>query len=98
MTIDVTKIIPLRDDVVLRLKPIQKATNSVIYFTEELDHTTLQYFTVLRTGPDVKHLKTGDVVVASWKRITEPFEVEIDGVRCKVGITSEVEVDCIVEG
>lgn len=97
MPLDVMKMIPLRNDVVLKLKPIQKATNSVIYFNEQLDTTTMQYFTVLRTGPDVKFLKVGDTVVVSWKRITEPFNAEIDGTPCKIGITAETEVDCIVE-
>ena len=97
MPLDVLKMIPLRDDVVLKLKPIQNAAHSVIYFNEQLDTTTMQYFTVLRVGPEVKFLKVGDTVVVSWKRITEPFNAELDGVPCKIGITAETEVDCIVE-
>jgi co-chaperonin GroES (HSP10) len=97
MNIDVMKLSPLRDDVVLKLKPIQKATNSVIFIEEQLDHTTMQFFEVIRVGPDVKTVSVGDTVVCSWKRITEPFSATLDGVQCKVGITSEKEIDCIVD-
>lgn len=96
-TLNVETMKPLRDDVILKLKPIQKAVSSLIYFAEQLDHTSMQYFTVLQIGPDVKVVKVGDTVVCSWKRITTPFDANVDGVPSKIGITAEKEIDCIVD-
>lgn len=96
MPLYVMKMTPLRNDVVLKLKPVHQASNSLIYFKEQIDHTSMQYFTVLRVGPDVKHVSVGDTVVCSWKRITPPFDALHDGNQCKVGITSETEIDCVV--
>ena len=94
---DYTKIKPLRDDVLLRLKPARETASSVIFYEEQIEHSALQNFYVVAVGEDVKHLSVGDIVVCSWKRITPPFEAYADGKLCKFGITSEKEIDCIVE-
>lgn len=97
MSFEYKQLKMLRDDVLLSLKPVHKATDSLIYFEEQLDHTSLQYFFVETIGPDVKHVKVGDVVVCSWKRITPPFDAMREGRMAKFGITSEKEIDCIVD-
>lgn len=94
---DYKKMKPLRDDVLLRLKPARETASSVIFYKEQTDHTSLQSFYVVACGPDVKHVKVGDVVICSWKRITPPFDAEVDGKTAKFGITSEKEIDCVVE-
>lgn len=97
MSFEYKKLKPLRNDVLLSLKPAHKATESLIYFKEQLDHSSMQYFYVEAIGPEVKHVSVGDVVVCSWKRITPPFEAEREGRIAQFGITSETEIDCIVD-
>lgn len=94
---DYKKIRPLRDDVLLRLKPTHQASGGLIVFKEQTDHTSMQYFHVVAAGPDVKHVQVGDLIVCSWKRITPPFDLDYEGIPSKFGITSEQEIDCIVE-
>ena len=94
---DYKKIKPLRDDVLLRLKPSHESSNSVIFYKEQLDNSSLQTFYVEAVGPDVKHVSVGDVVVCSWKRITPPFDAYVADKLSKFGITSEKEIDAVLE-
>lgn len=88
---------PLRDDVLLRFKPTHAASNSLIYFKENPDQQSLQYFFVDAVGPEVKHVKVGDTVLCDWKRITPPFTANISGMDGKYGITSEKEIAAILD-
>lgn len=94
---DYKKVKPLRDDVLLRLKPAREVQASLIYFKEDTSNSPLQSFYVEAVGPDVKHVKVGDVVICSWKRVTVPFDLHMDGKSQKFGITSEKEIDAVVE-
>lgn len=96
MQIDYKTLKVLRDDVLLTLAPEQEVTSSLIYYKEDPDKNkgTLQYFTVLKTGDDCKHVKVGDLVVGDWKRITPPFNL---GDNQKYGITSEKEILAILD-
>jgi len=97
MAIDHKTVKPLRDDVLLQHKPMHQAVESVIYYKEDIDKSPLQTFIVTAVGGDVKLVKEGDLVVCSWKRITTPFDLEVNGVQKKFGITSEKEIDAILE-
>lgn len=97
MNIDALKVKPLRDDVLLRHVPTHNAMSSTIYYKENVDASALQFFEVVAVGPEVKLLAVGDRVVLSWKRVTEPMRFDYDGRVQQFGITSEKEVDAIVE-
>lgn len=92
MDLDIRKVRPLRDDVVLCVKYERDITKSVIYFEEDVESKTNQYFEVIRVGPDVNMVSEGDVVLCSWMRITPPENGLLDGVKRKYGLTSQKEI------
>lgn len=96
-SVDIRKIRPLNDDVVLCLKKEQDVQKSVIYYEEDVNSKTLQYFEVISVAPDVLFAKPGDIVVCSYLKITEPLTGVLDGRTRQFGITSEKEILGIVE-
>jgi len=96
MHVDVNKLRPQRDDVILIHYPMNKVNTIII--NENEDEETTMFFRVLRKGNDVKHVDVGDIVSVPWKRCVPPFEALVDGVVKKVTITSEVELLGVLEG
>lgn len=94
--IDIRKIRTLRDDVVLCMRPERDVEKSLIYYEEDVDTKTNQYFEVIGVGPETRIVKPGDVVMCSWMRITPPQDGDLDGKTRKYGVTSEKEILCIV--
>lgn len=87
----------LNDDVLLKMIPKRDVASQLIYTKESVDDSAIQFFTVLEVAKDTKFVKKGDTVVISWKRVTNPFKGIHGGVVLTMGITSEKEIDCIVE-
>lgn len=96
MLVDINKIKPLNDDVVIVHVPERNVKKSVIIYEEESEENTAQYFRVVRAADDVKYLTVGDIVVCSWLRVTEPTLGSLDGKDVRFGITSEKEILAIV--
>lgn len=96
--IDIKTLKPLKNDVVIVMRPKREVTSQLIFTKESIDDSDMQFFDVVRAADQCKHVKAGDVIVMSWKRITVPQEGLIDGVTKQFGITSEDEIDGIVEG
>lgn len=86
---------PLRDDVLLKLTPQHQATESLLWFKEDINNSDVQFFTIMTAGPEVKHVKVGDLIVASWKRITTPFA--LDSTKKEYGVTSEKEIMAVID-
>ncbi len=91
------KFRPLKDDVLLKNRQQSKVAGSIIEYKDDTNNDENQYFEVLRVGPDAKYVKEGDIVLASWKRITPPFELGFYGDKQKYGVTSEKEIMAIIE-
>jgi hypothetical protein len=87
----------LRNDILV--KPLTKVevTNSTIYTKESVDETDVQFFEVLQVAESVNAVKVGDIVGVSWREMTPPMLMDIDGVEMKVGITDEEKVQFVVE-
>jgi hypothetical protein len=87
----------LRNDILV--KPLTKVevTNSTIYTKESVDETDIQFFEVLQVAESVNVVKVGDIVGVSWREMTPPMLIDIDGVEMKVGITDEEKVQFVVE-
>jgi hypothetical protein len=81
------------------VKPLTKVevTNSTIYTKESVDETDVQFFEVLQVAESVNAVKVGDIVGVSWREMTPPMLMDIDGVEMKVGITDEEKVQFVVE-
>jgi hypothetical protein len=95
--IDIEKIKPMPNDVLLLLKPKSQVEGArLIQFKEDSDSET-QYFKVLAIGEGVKHVTTGDYVCMSWKRITVPRVGLYQGRQREYGITAEKEIDAVIE-
>jgi len=97
MMLDASKLKPINDDVLIRHIPTHTATNSTIFFKEDINQSELQAFEVVAVGPHTKFLSVGDRVVVSWKRVTEPMRLTYNGKSQQFGITSEKEVDAVIE-
>jgi co-chaperonin GroES (HSP10) len=82
-------------DVLLKLKPHHEASGSTIFYKEDISQNDMQNFTVIAVGPDVKYVKVGNTVLASWKRITPPFALESS--KKEYGVTAEKEIMAIIE-
>lgn len=87
----------LRNDILV--KPLTKVevTNSLIYTKESVDETDIQFFEVLQVADSVNTVKVGEVVGVSWREMTPPMLMDIDGVEVKVGITDEEKVQFVAE-
>jgi hypothetical protein len=87
----------LRNDILV--KPLTKVevTNSTIYTKESVDDTDIQFFEVLQVAESVNAVKVGEIVGVSWREMTPPMLMDIDGVEMKVGITDEEKVQFVVE-
>lgn len=94
---DFTNCRLLHNDILLEMKPKQDVQRGLIHVKESIEESCMQYFTVLEVSPTVTLVKKGDVILMSWKRITNPFQGIYQGREVKLGITAEIEVDCIVE-
>lgn len=83
----------LRDDILLEHIPFKET--SVIFMHDTAENQSNK-FRVLAVGPDATELKVGDVVIASWQRITEPFMLDDgDNGKRRVAITSEKEIHAV---
>lgn len=95
-----SKIKPMRGDVLLKHKPKEKSSS--IFVKENPEQEDLQHFVVCATGEEANSVEVGDVVVISWTRVTEPFTVidDRDGgdAEVKVGITNHTEILAVIEG
>lgn len=87
----------LKKDILIEMKPKMAVNKGIIHVKESIEESSIQFFTVLLVSPDVTLVKAGDTIAMSWKRITSPFMAEFKGRTVKVGITSEEEVDVVVE-
>jgi hypothetical protein len=87
----------LRNDILV--KPLTKVevTNSTIYTKESVDDTDIQFFEVLQVAESVNTVKVGEIVGVSWREMTPPMLMDIDGVEMKAGITDEEKVQFVVE-
>lgn len=95
---NVDKFKPLNSDILLSHKPAAKTAGSVIEYKDNPEDNEIQSFYALKVGPDAKFVKEGDVVLASWKRITPPFELGGYSDTKKYGITAEKEILAIIDG
>lgn len=87
----------LRNDILV--KPLTKVevTKSVIFTKESVDDTDIQFFEVLKVADSVKTVKVGEVIGVSWREMTPPMLMDVDGIEMKVGITDEEKVQFVVE-
>lgn len=95
-----SKFNPLRKDVLLRhIKRKTSNMSSIILVEENPDDDKYQTFMVERIGPEVTAVRVGEIVVAPWTNITEPFKLEDDkGNTVSCGITDEKEICYVLEG
>lgn len=95
---EISKIKPMRNDVLLQFIPKVEAHQSMIY-TQESEEEDTQFFRVVAVGHEVKHVELNEVVVVDWRRMTSPFKaLDSDGKEHQVGITEETEILAVVDG
>jgi hypothetical protein len=86
-----------KKSVLIKLKPKQEIQKTNIYFKEEIDSSQIQFFEVLKVSPSVTLVKVGDVVGISWLNCTQQFEAYLDGVKYKMGMSDEDQIEFILE-
>ena len=80
------------NDVLLMYVPENEALNRTIYFKENTHDDEVQFFKVINIADNITDVSIGDVVSVPWTRVTEPFDLEVDGVRKSCGVTSVTEL------
>jgi len=96
--LDIRSIRPLNDDVVLVRVPKNEIEGSGgLIFADMQEENDIQYFEVISKTDTVSTVEVGDIVVVSWKRITEPQTGVLDGKTRQFGITSQSELLAVIE-
>lgn len=87
----------IRKDILIKLKPEHEVKKSAIYYKEDIDNNKIQHFEVLKVSDNVTLVKVGDIVGISWLNCTSQFDGMFNGVREKMGISDEDQVEFILE-
>lgn len=96
--LNIRSIRPLKDDVVLvRVPKNEVEGSSGIIFADMQEQNDLQYFEVIAKSDKVETVDVGDLVVVSWKRITDPSTGVLDGKTRQFGVTSQSELLAVIE-
>lgn len=83
---------PINDDVLLK-KAAKQSHESATIFVPNDQETDKIIFEVMAIGPKVTDVKVGDLVIAPWTHVTDPFDV--DG--SPMGITAQEEILGVLE-
>lgn len=87
----------LRKDILVKPKTKVEVTNSLIYTKESVNDSDIQFFEVISIADAVTMVKVGDIIGCSWRNMTPPMIMELDGTDVKVGITDEDKIEFIYE-
>lgn len=85
-------------DVLLRHIERKHEFSQFIITQENPEENSFQMFKVEAIGADVKDVSVGDYVLGDWRRITEPFKLDLDGKAVSCGITDFKELVAVYEG
>ena len=96
MTIEVSKLKPMNNDVILRHIP--RVESSIIHIEENPSEQDVQRFVVEAVSNSVTSVVVGETVCLSWTRVTSPIDALKDGKKIKIGITDEKEILYVIDG
>lgn len=88
---------PINQDVVLQHVPEYQAKESIIYYKDNPNEVKAQYFKVLAKSDQVDLVDVGDLVICKWTNMTSPFPYEVDGQMEQLGITSQTQLEAVIE-